>query len=1097
MSESSSPLHRFIGDPGASSAVCANAPEDGLRRLLDGVSAWLRGSASGAAADRCFGVVTGAPGRGQRELFDALEDLCRGRGLHVLRARAYPHATAPPGLTGRLIRGILEIQSTAHAADGRHGSAETAKPDRFREVLLEVTAPPRGPLETGREPSREQHRQRLIDAVVCALLEVVPEEPVVLVLEDLDAADELFRDVFEHLTRVLHARRAGGSLPRLLAIVGVRDRPQARSVFSALGGAADELVAFELETPGYSASDLGRLSEGLIAGDVGPSVREAILRRTRGDVSHVRWLLLRVLAELRSGRWSGDRDVWSRLLSWSVPRLVATCLAQLTEEECRVLSTLAVLEAAVPVPLARRIAGVTDAGLSDRSLDGLCGTGWVTLTRGATRSATEIGLADAGIARAVSENLSREERRSLRRRAARILERESRQDPRWLPLVLGQVLNDSADVPEDETLRAAAWYLPRVASPEEALGRLDDALRRRIAADSSGCATWFDLSARLLREAGETKRAIEVYGNIRDSTGETELKARCCREIGDLMRELNPADERIETYEKGLALFSESESSRERLKLLCSLTLTCLEAGRMAQARREVERCVEVIVRAQEVTRDECLEVYRLALEVSSGEPTGGERIEQVLGRCRPGIDALHRFRSLCRIAQVYRERGCPDRELSFLKEAAETARESRSRALAAEAGWRRARALKERGECVKAMTGLRRSLEVFSELGDCGAAQRTGALLLLAELEAGKLSRAGRRARALADSWIRAALAERKAGSAPTAAVDLRRQEPPGTGSVSAAFHLVVLARTALLEGDFGSAERDLERALRELEDSPSGSAVAVAALRTAAQSSLATGDLARAYARNLRGLRCALEARSPDGAAEALLGFCEYFLQGGTFATAVGVARGGLALLRITSSPQCELPLRRLLGRLGVEIGDARLAEEEFDKAMRLAASFDMPAETCAVCLERGWERLRSGDVGAASSLADQGLQIARRCAFHPLRAELLHLVGAADSASPDSRERAADALEEALAESRARALRRLEWDVLVSNAALYEALGREELAREAARRADEIETRVLGELPHMLRGIRWRCRGAVVNSRRRKSTLSACAG
>ena len=57
-----------------------------------------------------------------------------------------------------------------------------------------------------------------------------------------------------------------------------------------------------------------------------------------------------------------------------------------------------------------------------------------------------------------------------------------------------------------------------------------------------------------------------------------------------------------------------------------------------------------------------------------------------------------------------------------------------------------------------------------------------------------------------------------------------------------------------------------------------------------------------------------------------------------GGAFVTAIGFARGGLALLRSAKRTHCELPLHCLLARLAVEVGDP--SDPEFDRAAELAA-------------------------------------------------------------------------------------------------------------------------------------------------------------
>jgi tetratricopeptide (TPR) repeat protein len=509
-----------------------------------------------------------------------------------------------------------------------------------------------------------------------------------------------------------------------------------------------------------------------------------------------------------------------------------------------------------------------------------------------------------------------------------------------------------------------------------------------------------------------------------------------------------------------------------RVRLLCAIARARIEAKRPEEAGLAIRRCIELIRGGAGSTRDECLEVSRLAREALPDDPATARLLDEDLARCAPGDDALGRFRTLCGLAGIHRQRGRAREEVACLKEASETARQSGSRALMAEAEWLAARSAKGG---LKAMTQLRRCLEVFRELGDHVAARHVEAHLLLSKLEHGKFTRSGRRAQLLGESWAKTARdAEGHAG------------EEGRERTASAAQPLVLVARAARLAGDLEGAETALEKALAALGEE-TGGALLLAATGTAARVALAKGKVRRAYEMNLRALRCALSDGSPERTAEALLGFGEFFVQGGAFATAMGVARGGLALAR-TGRGTGELPLRCLLGRLAVEVGDP--AENELERAAELATTFHMPDETCQLYLERGWERFQRGALVDALSEAEQGIDLAARCGFRPLRAELLHLLGAAGCAAHDAR--AGDALEEALAESRAIAMPRLEWEILHATAWRHSLRGESELARAAASRAEEISLRVLGEVPRILQGIRWRSRLAVAHQGARRSKL-----
>ena len=129
-------------------------------------------------------------------------------------------------------------------------------------------------------------------------------------------------------------------------------------------------------------------------------------------------------------------------------------------------------------------------------------------------------------------------------------------------------------------------------------------------------------------------------------------------------------------------------------------------------------------------------------------------------------------------------------------------------------------------------------------------------------------------------------------------------------------------------------------------------------------------------------------------------------------------------------------------------MEVGDP--SAPEFETAASLAASLDMPAATCRLYLERGWERFHAGAVDDALDLAQDGIQIAEGAGFRPLRAELLLLTGVSRTVARRTRadEFLDEALDEALVEAQVLRMPRLEWEVLQAVAALRELQGGEDL-------------------------------------------------
>jgi hypothetical protein len=133
----------------------------------------------------------------------------------------------------------------------------------------------------------------------------------------------------------------------------------------------------------------------------------------------------------------------------------------------------------------------------------------------------------------------------------------------------------------------------------------------------------------------------------------------------------------------------------------------------------------------------------------------------------------------------------------------------------------------------------------------------------------------------------------------------------------------------------------------------------------------------------------------------------------------------------------------------------------------------------------LEMGWNCLHNRDFTEALCLAREGVEIARWLGLDALIDDLLHLVGVVESAASNPRKnflRALEALEQALQGAEARKRPRLRWEVLEAMAAIYRERGKDDLAEEYQRRADEIEFLMTSSLPPPLREARWRGRARV---------------
>ena len=140
------------------------------------------------------------------------------------------------------------------------------------------------------------------------------------------------------------------------------------------------------------------------------------------------------------------------------------------------------------------------------------------------------------------------------------------------------------------------------------------------------------------------------------------------------------------------------------------------------------------------------------------------------------------------------------------------------------------------------------------------------------------------------------------------------------------------------------------------------------------------------------------------------------------------------------------------------------------------------DLPVESCRLKLEFGWDCYNQGDFAEARRFGREGIELARARGLKVLLDDLLHLVGVVESAGRNPRKnflRALEALEQALGGAESKKRPRLGWEVLQHMGRVYKERGKQDLAEEYARHAEEIERGVFARLPAALMGIAWRPR------------------
>ena len=181
-----------------------HAAVEGRERELASASAALRRA---AAADGGALLVTGSLGIGKTRLVEAVLAEAEQLGFHTLRGAA--HEAGGPHAVRAARRGARPARRAAPGA-GRRAHRRAHRP-RSRDCCPRY-ARPAGAAE---EPV---DRHRVFSAVAQLLAQAAAERGVVLVIDDLHAADEATAALVHHL-----ARSATGE--RLLVVAGMRDEP--------------------------------------------------------------------------------------------------------------------------------------------------------------------------------------------------------------------------------------------------------------------------------------------------------------------------------------------------------------------------------------------------------------------------------------------------------------------------------------------------------------------------------------------------------------------------------------------------------------------------------------------------------------------------------------------------------------------------------------------------------------------------------------------------------------------------------------------------------------------------------------------------------
>jgi DNA-binding SARP family transcriptional activator/tetratricopeptide (TPR) repeat protein len=282
-----------------------------------------------AGRGRLF-LLQGEPGIGKSRLADELMRRARVRGAHVLVGRCWEAGGAPAywPWTQSLrtyVRAadpdVVRRQVGAHAADVAQIVPE------LRELFPGLSQPEQEPFES------DAARFRLFDSTASFLGHVSTERALVLVFDDLHAADEPSLLLLRYVTSVLADRR--------LLIVGTfrdLDPTMEDPLESTITELGREPVTRRIHLSGLTEDEVGRLAE--LTAQTSPSRRlvEELYAETEGNPLFVSEIVRLLAAE---GRLATDGST-GILVPESVRETIGRRLRKLSSECRRVLSLASV-----------------------------------------------------------------------------------------------------------------------------------------------------------------------------------------------------------------------------------------------------------------------------------------------------------------------------------------------------------------------------------------------------------------------------------------------------------------------------------------------------------------------------------------------------------------------------------------------------------------------------------------------------------------------------------------------------------------------------------------------------------------------------------
>jgi class 3 adenylate cyclase len=551
-----------------------------------------------AGRGREFLLVAGEPGEGKTTIAAEAARAAFESGACVLFGHCEESFTTPYQLfseaLGHYVMHAPEERLRAHVE--RHGS------DLARVVPALAQRVPDLPMPKVTDSDTE--RYMLFAAVAGLLWAEAQQEPVVLVLDDLQWADPASLQLLSHL--------AGEDVTaRVLVLAVFRDTalPQAAALREALGVFRRHGGVERLDLRGFDHSGVVSCMEALagytLVGDE-MQLADAVYRETDGNPFYV-VQILRHLVETEAifrdsaGRWVSKGSFATIALPDSVRELIGGRVVQLGASVERMLNVAAVIGRDFDAELLGRALSVRD----DELIDMLEAAASAALIREMSDQPGHYSFAHALIQHTLYEALGSTRRAAAHRRVGEALEALCAGDPGPRVAELARHWTSGSDRLDAqravEYSRLAGDAALRSLAPSDALRYYEDALRIWPSLSDANPVLRLDLTIGLgtaQRQAGAPAFRETLLGAARDAIALDDadrLVAAALALHRGLFSNFGAIDaERIEVFEQALARLSSSDTRRALV-----LSAYCLEIVVGSTLARRTELADEALAIAE------------------------------------------------------------------------------------------------------------------------------------------------------------------------------------------------------------------------------------------------------------------------------------------------------------------------------------------------------------------------------------------------------------------------------------------------------------------------------------------------------------------